>query len=71
MPTQTDGHFCLGISSTPHRMAWNIICPFTMEYTFCVVYLAPNFVQRIRSLTIRHLEQFFNACTKTTEFLPV
>ena len=23
MPTLTDRHFCLGISSTPHKMAWN------------------------------------------------
>ena len=41
MPTQTDGHFCPDVSSTPLSMAWNILCPFTLEYTFCVVYLAP------------------------------
>ena len=42
MPTQIDGHFCLGICSTPHKMAWNRLWAGTLEYTFCVVYLAPN-----------------------------
>ena len=40
MPAQTDGHFCLGISSTSHKIAWNTLWAGTLEYTFFVVYLA-------------------------------
>ena len=41
MPIQTDRRFCPCISSTPHRMAWNILWVGTLQYTFCVGYLAP------------------------------
>ena len=42
MPTQTDGLFCPDISSTPHKMAWNRLWACTLEYTFCIIYLAPK-----------------------------
>ena len=39
MPAKTNGHFCPGISSTPHEMSWNRLWAGTLEYTFCVVYI--------------------------------
>ena len=42
MPGQKSLSVWVGISFTPHKMAWNTLCPFTLEYTFYVAYLAPD-----------------------------
>ena len=41
VPTQTDGHFCPGISSTPHKMAWNRLWHRHWNTPIYVDYLAP------------------------------
>ena len=42
MPGQECLSVWMGISSTTHKMAWDILQVGTLEFTFSVIYLAPH-----------------------------
>ena len=52
MPTQTDGHFCPCISSTPLNGLEHTSSLHLGIYTFCVVYLAPYSYMYIFELSL-------------------
>ena len=52
MSRRTDGHFCPGISSTPHKMDWNRLGHKLWNALFYVVYLAPKWCFVLSPLAI-------------------